>query len=461
MRKKILSLLLVISMLAAFGPIEIFATNIQESSEINEMNEEVLDESIQAQDSEDTIEDSTEIVEAPDTEAPETVVPEVNNLTLNYKKVSGSLQIIATWTTTATRCKVWRGSDVYSDAPEKYDVYGTPDGFGNYSYSREFIRNIKYSTYKIRIMPEGATTPTVESITIKDPRPYSVKTFKSYASYKSVVLKWSKVSNASGYLIYRYNSAKKKYVLIKTIKSRSTLKYVCPAAADKTYTYKIYAYKDTTSNKSTNYKKTKNGAVRTMHLRVTFSYSKTLTSHDGKIFTHKFPKGYVATTVGFADGKYQFYYKGGLFYVARISIKNPRVYTYSSSKTYTKREAEYFINKRGLSSNTKYLVWINTYTQREYIFKGSKGKWDCIYSWEVSTGKPSTPTKTGACQMSYKVPERNHLHYWSLCSQFSIHSKANSWKLGYPRSGGCARNTKEHAYWIYKNCPIGTRVLVF
>lgn len=63
-------------------------------------------------------------------------------------------------------------------------------------------------------------------------------------SYDKVKLSWKKVSGASGYALYRYNSSQKKYVKFKTISSGSTVTYTDTGRSmGKTYKYKIKAYK--------------------------------------------------------------------------------------------------------------------------------------------------------------------------------------------------------------------------
>lgn len=62
-------------------------------------------------------------------------------------------------------------------------------------------------------------------------------------SYDRVKLSWKKVSGASGYILYRYDSSKQNYVRIKTVGS-STVTYMDTGRSmGKTYKYKIKSYK--------------------------------------------------------------------------------------------------------------------------------------------------------------------------------------------------------------------------
>lgn len=72
-----------------------------------------------------------------------------------------------------------------------------------------------------------------------------VKAVKS--GYASVKISWKKVDGAKGYKVYRYDTKKKKYTLLKTIKSGKTLS--CKNTGLKTgttYKYKVKAYRDST-----------------------------------------------------------------------------------------------------------------------------------------------------------------------------------------------------------------------
>jgi hypothetical protein len=74
--------------------------------------------------------------------------------------------------------------------------------------------------------------------------PAKVGSLKLTAASKAVTLKWSKVTGATGYEIYRYNSTTKKYEKIKTIKGVSTLTWKnTKLTKGTTYKYKVRAYR--------------------------------------------------------------------------------------------------------------------------------------------------------------------------------------------------------------------------
>ena len=66
----------------------------------------------------------------------------------------------------------------------------------------------------------------------------------SKAGYNSVQLKWSRVADAEGYKVWRYDAASKKYTLVKTISSGSTVSWKNTGLKTGTkYTYKVKAYR--------------------------------------------------------------------------------------------------------------------------------------------------------------------------------------------------------------------------
>lgn len=75
-------------------------------------------------------------------------------------------------------------------------------------------------------------------VTVKAPTAVKVT-----ATYNTVSLSWKKVSNATGYEVYRYNKTTKKYSKIATV-SKTTYKNEKLATGTK-YTYKVRAYKKT------------------------------------------------------------------------------------------------------------------------------------------------------------------------------------------------------------------------
>lgn len=150
---------------------------------------------------------------------------------------------------------------------------------------------------------------------------------------------------------------------------------------------------------------------------------------------------------------------------------------YNSKVQYSKAAKEAFVNElHTYDSSSQYLVWCNLYSQTVNIFQGSKGNWKLIKSTPCATGANTSPTRPGV----YSIYSRtgrwdfdNNYYYVLYPSLFdggcAFHTRTrlcsdDSWldsRLGMTITHGCVRMPDEYALWIYQNCPIGTRVVVY
>ena len=137
---------------------------------------------------------------------------------------------------------------------------------------------------------------------------------------------------------------------------------------------------------------------------------------------------------------------------------------------------EIFVNYKGYSSSSKYLIWVNIGTQYTSVFEGSKGNWKLIRSGLVSTGAGDC-TPRGVFKTTYKQTN------WTTDSYtvrpvvrfygggYAMHSrlykpnttilKGGSNGVGYPLSHGCVRMQAEDIQWVYDNVPSGTTVVCY
>lgn len=123
-----------------------------------------------------------------------------------------------------TKVKLKNDHFVYDKKQHKADVL-ISDSSGKSlksgtDYTASFPKNSsKIGTYTITIKFKGnysgKTTLTYKII------PAQVTNLKANQSKTSVSLSWNKVSGASGYRIYKYNTQKKTYSLLKTVESNS------------------------------------------------------------------------------------------------------------------------------------------------------------------------------------------------------------------------------------------------
>lgn len=135
-----------------------------------------------------------------------------------------------------------------------------------------------------------------------------------------------------------------------------------------------------------------------------------------------------------------------------------------------------WVNLKGYSSKTDYLVWINITHQRVNIFKGSAGSWTLDRSFIVGTGADGTDTPVGV----YSVIGRS-TRGWNTKAYtvkpviffinyaYGFHSRLyypgtttiKDPGIGYPISHGCIRMYDEDVAWFYDYIPTRTTVVVY
>jgi len=151
---------------------------------------------------------------------------------------------------------------------------------------------------------------------------------------------------------------------------------------------------------------------------------------------------------------------------------------WAEGNDYDQLTKELWINAKNYSSQTRYLIWINTTYQRVNIFEGSQGNWQLIRSNIVGTGRKGEDTPVGV----YTVTIR-HKYGWTTKdyhvspvvrfkegSGLAFHSRKYDPKqqtklidpsIGFPVSLGCIRMYDEDIHWIYDTIPQHTTVVVY
>lgn len=142
---------------------------------------------------------------------------------------------------------------------------------------------------------------------------------------------------------------------------------------------------------------------------------------------------------------------------------------------------EGFVNKKGYSSSTGYLIWTSLKTQKVNVFKGSKGNWKLIKTFSCATGKNTTPTVSGVYSIIYKterwrfdewvdgkyVEDHNRVYnvtgFWggqAFHSRLYLSSDGSLYDgtMGAPVSHGCVRMMDDGCAYIY-DLPYGTTVV--
>mgnify|MGYP001859409266 FL=1 len=151
-------------------------------------------------------------------------------------------------------------------------------------------------------------------------------------------------------------------------------------------------------------------------------------------------------------------------------------YYYSSNTDYTQDEKTVFVNAKGYSSKTQYLIWVSRSAQMVNVFEGSQWNWKLIHEFQCATGKSSSPTPIGVTEVTYKQTGWFTSSY--TCrpvvrfypgTGYAFHSRlyypgTNKLKdpsIGFPVSAGCVRMLDEGIYWLYNNIPSGTTVVIY
>lgn len=131
-----------------------------------------------------------------------------------------------------------------------------------------------------------------------------------------------------------------------------------------------------------------------------------------------------------------------------------------------------FVNEKGISSRTDYLIWISKSGYSVNVFKGSKGKWKWIKSMTCAIGAPSTPTIEGSFEYMDKQSRWQYPGYYCgpimrFYRGYAIHSTLlyNNGtpmdnRVGVKISHGCIRLRPADINWLFGITPMYTRIYV-
>ncbi len=324
----------------------------------------------------------------------------------------------------------------------------------------------------------------------------------------SITLSWSKLSKASGYYIYQ--KTEDGYQRIQTLKKKTSVK-IGGLKNGVAYFFKVQPYRTvdgvtvvgTMSAELEAHPDKEPAAIKSIHAyyyKVTIKKTTTATplASGGKKLTLKkgttiklLEKGGKNYTSGNSIAKIN----GKKYYVKNKHINFDRYSFITKNKTlYSKETAEAFVNYKGYKTTTshkgtKYLIWINTYTQRLYVFTGSQYNWKLSKLYVCATGMPGTfrdfekpswirrsETPLGKGSVYGKanpwIFASNQYAYWAtkipggaIHSWLYYPSTMQKWtgvgSLGTPSSHGCVRIDISQAKWIYDNVPTGTTVVIY
>ncbi len=336
-------------------------------------------------------------------------------------------------------------------------------------------------------------------------------------SYNALKLTWKKVAGASGYVIYRSTSENGTYEKIATVKKGSTCTYTnAKLSCTKMYYYKVKAYRtvggknyygsisDVSSNYTTPAKvtissgdTTYNSTKITLHWKATSGASGyqiyRATSKSGTYKKIGTVSGKTTTSwkdTGLTKGKTYYYKVRAYGKVSGKTIYGP----YSSVYTKTKAGWRYvngyklYYNANGklvkdvssiIGKQASYVIKVNKKMNcvTVYAKDGNNGYIIPVKAFICSTGV-ATPTGTFYTPAKYRWHTLMGPSYGQWCTRiyngFLFHSvfynsynnnnalSVNAYnKLGTTASHGCVRLTAGDAKWIYDNCKLNTKVIIY
>ena len=156
------------------------------------------------------------------------------------------------------------------------------------------------------------------------------------------------------------------------------------------------------------------------------------------------------------------------------------VQTNVAQKTYTIPQSDFLtgmdLKAQGYTSNTNYLILVDRSIHTVGVYHGSYGNWNKVHEYLCTVGAPSTPTVVGDFAIYRKgryfdSGASRCFYYSAFYGGYYFHSvlyykdneplRIMDGRLGMNLSHGCIRLQVDNAKWIYDNCPIGTRVIIY
>ena len=294
----------------------------------------------------------------------------------------------------------------------------------------------------------------------------------------NATLRWSKRTGLSGYALYQYDTTTKTYKLVKRLSGSSYTCLVSKLTEGQKYRYRLKAYKKVNgkivyssgSDIEFTAKAMSEDIKSIRRPRYTVKTKKKVTVTDKK--TKKkvtLAKGTSLTVTAKSGKTVNGYLKNGHPITIKRSYLKYTGLDSSSKKDYSKSLKEAFVNQKMYASSTNWLIWVSESTYKVNVYKGSKGKWKLQASFSCCIGKWNTRTSSGVKRiLGYGSPK-----YGGPVILFSVgdgtpevpegcafHRVLDS-NINKAVSNGCVRLRMDGLLYIYQNCKIGTRVIVY
>ena len=338
-----------------------------------------------------------------------------------------------------SKVKSAAGYKIYRKAENgKYKKIGTTNAKTLTFADEKATLGVNY-TYCVRAywktgskVQDGAVDKTGKTTQSKLNKPKSIR---AKANKTSIKVAWKQVPGAQGYIVYR-RTAKGKFKKIAVVKGGSTVSYLdAKVKMNETYVYTVKAYRKVGSKV---YKSDCNKDTKAVKFKIT-SKIKKVKDKNSVLYGKKV--------------KLYYYPDGSQVQDLTDLIKKPKSYLICVNRTrnqvtvYTKKSGVYiplksFICSVGASGTaTPTGTFYTKYKYRWQEMMGpSWGQWVTRITWDgilfhsVFYNEPYDNNKLSVTQYN---------------------------RLGRPASHGCIRMTAGDAKWLYDNCPVGTKVVIY
>ena len=393
----------------------------------------------------------------------------VKNLTLK-KQSDTSVKLTWTKASNATGYRVYIINSTTGKKKSVGTTRGTSCVVNKMEVGREYVFQVyayRRSGKKVYWSKKGSPMARIKTTLSK---PGTIKNFRLVCyGNNSVFLAWNEAKNTDYYIVYQYNWDTRTYEKIGSTKENNY--QVKKLKEGEKYYFKVQGYHTASGQEKYGKLSDKVGAraknvdVSAVHGRywsaTVKKNIKATNTTTGKKVTLK--KGTKLTTTKKSNDSVTAILKNG----KKVELKGSNLSYGNLSVTksnYTKAQQEAFVNGKGYSSQTDYLIWVNQYTCTTCIFKGSKGAWKLVRSMICVVGKDGH-SPVGIFKLHHRVTGygRPKIFYtWSdkYMEGNSFHSRVDSTTRG-AASGGCVRLGDSDLYYLANNCPMGTTVVSY
>lgn len=398
------------------------------------------------------------------------------------------------------RVRVWKGTDEYVEGKTANLATGISE-FTTLNSTK--IKGISNSyTYKYQVgacLPgdrENTAWGKSEKLTTHlDLGRATIDSVSGGSSKDNLItIKWSKAEGAGKYALLRGVTSEGK-TIVKRDLSSTTVKYHQPRSGEGYYRIRSYSSKCPYVYRDSYYKKGGKVGSDLIFKSITTKMKWTAKMRKSAVlykeatgsskYSSKVPKGTKTTAIGYTPSKIKNYDTPSRI---KVRLSNGREgwvkYSCVKLKAVTDINRDYPVSVKeefanNYDSETKYLVWVNQYTQRYTLFKkDSNGKFKQVKTARVTTGKYYQPLRYGSkyylnkhSPVVYRVYEDGRVYYFNYATYFNgsgyFHTRSIWQDTGRYRNGiskkpttrGCVRMYDADAKTIY-GLPLKTKVVI-